>query len=165
VVTAADLIYPSEIEIANPELHIATLDSPDARLDMELNRRARAWATCRRTSGIRAPRRGAVTRFSRRFGASITPLSARVGARTDLIAWDRRSDGRHDHSDRCPGPVGDILIDQFALFQEVAAEKRRPTSRVSALVRCRPRIFDIQYGGASMSARILSGSLQVGHLA
>src|SRR3954465_15353294 len=36
VVTAADLIYPSEIEIANPELHIATLDSPEARLDMEL---------------------------------------------------------------------------------------------------------------------------------
>ena len=37
-VTAADLIYPSEIEIANPELHIATLDSPDARLDAEWRR-------------------------------------------------------------------------------------------------------------------------------
>ena len=36
VVTAGDLIYPAEIEIANPELHLATLDGADARLDMEL---------------------------------------------------------------------------------------------------------------------------------
>ncbi|MCC7105271.1 MAG: DNA-directed RNA polymerase subunit alpha, partial [Chloroflexi bacterium] len=32
VVTGADLIYPAEVEIANPELHLATLDGPDSRL-------------------------------------------------------------------------------------------------------------------------------------
>lgn len=35
-VTAADIIAPPDVEIVNPELHIATLDSPDARLAMEL---------------------------------------------------------------------------------------------------------------------------------
>src|SRR5258708_1259620 len=36
VVTAADIIAPSTVEIVNPELHIATLDNDNAHLDMEL---------------------------------------------------------------------------------------------------------------------------------
>jgi DNA-directed RNA polymerase subunit alpha len=35
-VTAADIVAPSTVEIVNKELHIATLDSPDAHLDMDL---------------------------------------------------------------------------------------------------------------------------------
>jgi len=35
-VTAADILAPSTVEIVNPELHIATLDNEQARLDMEL---------------------------------------------------------------------------------------------------------------------------------
>ncbi len=35
-VTAADIVAPAEVEIINPELHIATLDSPDARLSVEM---------------------------------------------------------------------------------------------------------------------------------
>ena len=35
-VTAADIITPSTVEIVNPDLHIATLDNDNARLDMEL---------------------------------------------------------------------------------------------------------------------------------
>ena len=36
VVTAADIMAPSTIEIVNPDLYIATLDNVNARLDMEL---------------------------------------------------------------------------------------------------------------------------------
>jgi DNA-directed RNA polymerase subunit alpha len=35
-VTAADIQAPSTVEIVTPDIHIATLDSDDARLDMEL---------------------------------------------------------------------------------------------------------------------------------
>ncbi len=35
-VTAADILAPSTIEIVNPELHIATLDDENARLEVEL---------------------------------------------------------------------------------------------------------------------------------
>src|SRR5947199_3200734 len=35
-VTAADIMAPSTVEIVNPELHLATLDNENARLDMEL---------------------------------------------------------------------------------------------------------------------------------
>src|SRR5438045_9058651 len=36
VVTAADIMAPSTVEIVNPDLHIATLDNENARLEMEL---------------------------------------------------------------------------------------------------------------------------------
>jgi DNA-directed RNA polymerase subunit alpha len=36
VVTAGDIEWPVEVEIVNPELHIATLDGPESVLDMDL---------------------------------------------------------------------------------------------------------------------------------
>jgi len=36
VVTAADIMAPSTVELVNPDLYIATLDDEDARLEMEL---------------------------------------------------------------------------------------------------------------------------------
>ena len=36
IVTAADILAPSTVEIVNPDLYIATLDNDDARLEMEL---------------------------------------------------------------------------------------------------------------------------------
>ncbi|MGH2498048.1 MAG: DNA-directed RNA polymerase subunit alpha [Ktedonobacteraceae bacterium] len=36
VVTAADILAPSTVEIVNPDLYLATLDNDDARLEMEL---------------------------------------------------------------------------------------------------------------------------------
>ena len=93
VVTAADLIYPSEIEIANPELHIATLDSPDARLDMELTveRGVGYMPSDGREAGApgrRARRRG----LHARFDASTTPSKAPASALAPIsIAWSSTS--------------------------------------------------------------------------
>ena len=36
-VSAADIMAPSDIEVVNPELHLATLDSSEARLSVEFN--------------------------------------------------------------------------------------------------------------------------------
>jgi DNA-directed RNA polymerase subunit alpha len=36
VVTAADILAPSTVEVVNPDLYIATMDNDDARLEMEL---------------------------------------------------------------------------------------------------------------------------------
>src|SRR6266540_3511518 len=108
VVTAADLIYPSEIEIANPELHIATLDSPDARLDMEL--------TVERGVGY-LPSDG-----------TITPVAALVQS-------------------------ANILIDQFALFQELQQEKRRPDKQGLSAGPVPSRIFDMPIEQLELSQR------------
>ncbi len=36
IVTGADIEYPSEVEIVNPELHLLTLDSDDSSMEMEM---------------------------------------------------------------------------------------------------------------------------------
>jgi len=155
VVTAADLIYPSEIEIANPELHIATLDSPDARLDMEL--------TVERGVGyLPSDGRESVPLGVVPVDAVFTPIrrvnytveSARVGARTDLdrLVIDVQTDGTIT-------PVAalvqsaNILIDQFALFQELQQEKRRPDKQGLSAGPVPSRIFDMPIEQLELSQR------------
>jgi DNA-directed RNA polymerase subunit alpha len=155
VVTAADLIYPSEIEIANPELHIATLDSPDARLDMEL--------TVERGVGyMPSDGRESVPLGVVPVDAVFTPIrrvnytveSARVGARTDLdrLVIDVQTDGTIT-------PVAalvqsaNILIDQFALFQELQQEKRRPDKQGLSAGPVPSRIFDMPIEQLELSQR------------
>ena len=155
VVTAADLIYPSEIEIANPELHIATLDSPEARLDMEL--------TVERGVGyMPSDGRESVPLGVVPVDAVFTPIrrvnytveSARVGARTDLdrLVIDVQTDGTIT-------PVAalvqsaNILIDQFALFQELQQEKRRPDKQGLSAGPVPSRIFDMPIEQLELSQR------------
>jgi DNA-directed RNA polymerase subunit alpha len=155
VVTAADLIYPSEIEIANPELHIATLDSPEARLDMEL--------TVERGVGyMPSDGREAVPLGVVPVDAVFTPIrrvnytveSTRVGARTDLdrLVIDVQTDGTIT-------PVAalvqsaNILIDQFALFQELQQEKRRPDKQGLSAGPVPSRIFDMPIEQLELSQR------------
>jgi len=155
VVTAADLIYPSEVEIANPELHIATLDSADARLDMEL--------TVERGIGYRpSDGRESVALGEVPVDAVFTPIrrvnytveSARVGARTDLdrLMIEVQTDGTIT-------PVAalvqaaTILIDQFALFQELQQEKRRPDKQGLSAGPVPSRIFDMPIEQLELSQR------------
>jgi DNA-directed RNA polymerase subunit alpha len=155
VVTAADLIYPSEIEIANPELHIATLDSADARLDMEL--------TVERGVGYRpSDGREAVALGEVPVDAVFTPIrrvnysveSARVGARTDLdrLVIEVQTDGTI-------APVAalvtasNLLIDQFALFQELQQEKRRADKQGLSTGPVPSRIFDMPIEQLELSQR------------
>jgi DNA-directed RNA polymerase subunit alpha len=155
VVTAADLIYPSEIEIANPELHIATLDSPDARLDMEL--------TVERGTGyLPSDGRESVPLGVVPVDAVFTPIrrvnynveSARVGARTDLdrLVIDVQTDGTIT-------PVAalvqsaHILIDQFALFVELEQEKKRPDNKGIGAGPVPSRVFDMPIEQLELSQR------------
>lgn len=52
VVTAADIIAPSEVEIINPDLYLFTVDSPGTRLDMEFTvERGRGYSPANDRSG------------------------------------------------------------------------------------------------------------------
>lgn len=85
VVTASDLIYPAEVEIANPELHLATLDNADAKLELELV--VETGTGYLPSDGREAPALGVIP-----IDAIFTPVrrvnytvdNTRVGARTDL---------------------------------------------------------------------------------
>lgn len=85
VVTASDLMYPAEVEIVNPELHIATLDDPGARLELELT--VECGTGYLPADGREPPAIGVIP-----IDAIFTPVrrvnysvdTTRVGTRTDL---------------------------------------------------------------------------------
>ena len=156
VVTAADLIYPSEIEIANPELHIATLDSPDARLDMEL--------TVERGVGyMPSDGRESVPLGVVPVDAVFTPIrrvnytveSARVGARTDLdrLVIDVQTDGTIT-PDAALVQSANILINQFMLFQDLQpGGKPKDKQGIAGTGPVPSRIFDMPIEQLELSQR------------
>ncbi len=155
LVTAADLIYPSEIEIANPELHIATLDSSEARLDMEL--------TVERGVGyLPSDGRESVPLGVIPVDAVFTPMrrvnytveSARVGARTDLdrLVIEVQTDGTISPTAALVQSAN-ILIDQFALFQELQQPARRADKQGLTTGPVPSRIFDMPIEQLELSQR------------
>ena len=127
VVTAADLVAPSDVEIVNPELHIATLDSADASLEMELVvERGKGYLP---SDGREAPSIGVIP-----IDAVFTPIrrvnytveNVRVGSRTDLdrLIIDIVSDGTISPSDAL-SEAANILVRYFAIFAELGQAGKR----------------------------------------
>ncbi len=155
VVTAADLIYPSEIEIANPELHIATLDSSESRLDMELT-------VDRGVGYLPSDGRENVPLGVIPVDAVFTPIrrvnytveSARVGARTDLdrLVIEIQTDGTITPVNALV-QAANILIDQFALFQELQQPSRRADKQGIGSGPVPSRIFDMPIEQLELSQR------------
>ncbi|MBK8020326.1 MAG: DNA-directed RNA polymerase subunit alpha [Chloroflexi bacterium] len=83
-VTAADIIYPSEVEIVNPDLYLFTADSPDAHIEMEFevqSGRGYSMAEDRGRLPIGELPVDAIFSPVRRVNYSVAP--ARVGQRTN----------------------------------------------------------------------------------
>jgi DNA-directed RNA polymerase subunit alpha len=127
VVTAADLIYTSDIEVVNPELHLATLDSGETRLELELTvERGTGYVPA---DGREPPALGvipidAVFTPVRRVNYSVEP--ARVGARTDLdrLTLEIQTDGTVTPVEAL-GMATDALIEAFSIFHDLTQPGRR----------------------------------------
>ncbi len=127
IVTAADLVAPSDVEIVNPELHLATLDTPDARLDMELVvDKGKGYLP---SDGREAPSIGVIP-----IDAIFTPVRrvnytvehVRVGSRTDLdkLIIDIVTDGSISPSDAL-SEAAQVLVDRFRVFAELGQSAKR----------------------------------------
>lgn len=127
IVTAADLVAPSDVEVVNPELHLATLDSPDARLEVELVvDKGKGYLP---SDGREAPAIGVIP-----IDAIFTPVKrvnytiehVRVGSRTDLdrLIMDIATDGTISPSDAL-SEAAQILVDRFRAFAELGQTAKR----------------------------------------
>lgn len=127
VVTAADLVVPSDVEVVNPELYLATLDSPDASLEMELVvEKGQGYLP---SDGREAPSIGvipvdAIFTPVRRVNYSIEHV--RVGSRTDLdrLIIDIVTDGTVSPTDAL-GEAAQILVRYFSIFTELGQGAKR----------------------------------------
>lgn len=127
VVTAADLVAPSDVEVVNPELHLATLDSAESSLEMELVvEKGKGYLP---SDGREAPSIGVIP-----IDAIFTPIRrvnytiehVRVGSRTDLdrLVIDVISDGTISPTDAL-SESANILVRYFSIFTELGQAGKR----------------------------------------
>lgn len=126
VVTAADLIYPADIEVANPELHLATLDNSEARLELELV--VEPGTGYLPSDGREPPAIGVIP-----IDAIFTPVrrvnytvdSTRVGARTNLdrLTIELTTDGTIRPTDAL-AQAANLLIQHFNLIADLTRAAR-----------------------------------------
>ncbi len=154
-VTAADLIYTSDLEIVNPELHLATLDNGETRLELELTvERGQGYVAA---DGREPPALGvipidAVFTPVRRVNYSVEP--ARVGARTDLdrLSLEVQTDGTISPVEAL-GIASDSLIEAFAIFTDLAQPGRRGEKPSLASGTVPPRAHDMPIEALELSQR------------
>ncbi|MFN8522743.1 MAG: DNA-directed RNA polymerase subunit alpha [Chloroflexota bacterium] len=127
IVTGSDLIYPSDVEIVNPELYIASLDSADARLEMELT--VEKGVGYLPSDGREPPALGVIpvdAIFAPVRRVNYQVQSTRRGARTDLdcLTIEIQTDGSISPMDALVQSAT-ILTDQFSVFVDLGQPPRR----------------------------------------
>jgi len=171
VVTAADLVVSSDVEIVNPELYLATLDSADATLDMELVvERGKGYLP---SDGREAPSIGVIP-----IDAVFTPVRrvnyivehTRVGSRTDLdrLSIDITTDGTVSPTDAL-SESAHILVRYFSIFTELGQAGKRGEkvvigARVSAGKDYDRPIEDLDLSVRAYNCLKRSGITKVGQL-
>lgn len=117
-VTAADIQVPADFEIVNPELHLAYLDAPGARLNAEFHAQVgRGYVPASAVEGMPIGVVPVDAIFSPIRKCNFKVEKTRVGQSTDydrlvLEVWTDGTIGPVD----AVGQSADILMDQFALF-------------------------------------------------
>lgn len=120
-VTAGDIVCPPEIEIANPELYLLTVDDPDAELEIEMSvERGRGYSPSEERGKLPIGELPVDAIYSpiRRANFDVTP--ARVGQMTnyDSLVLEIWTDGTI-RPQVALGYAAQLLIRHFSLFTGV----------------------------------------------
>ncbi len=155
VVTASDLIYPSDVEIVNPELQLATLDSADTRLEMELTvEKGKGFRSSdgREPSALGVIPVDAIFSPIRRVNYYVE--NTRVGERTDLdsLIIEIDTDGTISPMDALVQAAG-LLIDQFSVFTDLQQPTRRAAPGVIGAGAIPTHILDMPIEQLDLSQR------------
>jgi DNA-directed RNA polymerase subunit alpha len=155
-VTAADIIAPPDVEIVNPELHLATLDSPEARLNLELTvERGKGYQTGDHRDGLPI---GVIP-----VDAIFTPIrkvnyavdTTRVGQitnyeRLNLDVW---TDGTIAPDDAI-SQAANILVRHLSLFTELVSKTAGRVEKGAAGPTAIPqRLYEMPIEDLNLSVR------------
>jgi DNA-directed RNA polymerase subunit alpha len=155
-VTAADVIAPPDVEIVNPELHLASLDGEESRLVMEMTvERGKGYVPAESRDGlaIGVIPVDAIYTPTRRVNYSVEPV--RVGTVTDyerlvLEVW---TDGT-TAPDEAVANSAQILIRHFELLTELVA---KPTARFekapTSAVQIPAKLYDVPIEDLDLTVR------------
>lgn len=121
-VTAGDIKTTADFEIANPELYLATLDSPKAKLSVEFNvelGRGYVPASSSDSLPIGAIPIDAIFSPVRRANYVVERSSVRDGSNQEKLTLEVRTDGTITPLEAVSQSAS-ILVEQFSCFRELA---------------------------------------------
>jgi len=154
-VTAADIVAPSTVEIVNPELHIATLDNENARLEMELvveTGRGYIPADSKDDQPIGVIPVDAI--YTPVQKANYTVEHTRVGQMTnfDKVVLDVTTDGTIT-PDEALRQSADILVRHFTLLANYRATVQEVEKAPLSSLPIPPKIYDTPIEELDLSVR------------
>jgi len=171
-VMGADVEAPSDVEIINKDLHIATLDGPDAALSVQMEvERGRGYKTAEEQDTTRRPI-GAVPVDSiftpvRRVGFHVEPT--RVGDMTELdrLVLDVTTNGTIDPADAISeaAKILDRYLILFFDFQHQEEDLAGPAAGESTVERqLQTKVEDLDFSVRTMNCLRREGISAVGEL-
>jgi DNA-directed RNA polymerase subunit alpha len=132
-VSAGDIKSSSDFEIVNPELHLATLDSPKAKLSVEFNVEVgRGYVPASSGDGlpIGAIPIDAIFTPVRKVNYSVEPSSLREGSKQEKLILEVWTDGTLSPIEAVTQSAA-ILIEQIGCFRELARAATQEGAEVS----------------------------------
>lgn len=156
LVTAADIIAPPDVEIVNPELHLATLDSAEARLNLELTvERGKGYQTGEHSEGlpIGVIPVDAIFTPIRKVNYAVEPT--RVGQVTtyERLTLDVWTDGTIAPDDAI-SQAANVLVRHLSLFTELVTKQAGRAEKVpGGAVQIPQRLYEMPIEDLNLSVR------------
>ncbi len=128
-ITASDLQVPADFEVVNPDLHLATLDGPEARINAEFHAQLkRGYTPATEVEGMPIGVIPVDAVFSPVRKVNFHVEKVRVGQATDFdrMVLELWTDGTVAPVDAV-GQAAAILIDQFGLFNTMGGGVAPPS--------------------------------------
>ena len=158
-ICAGDIATSSDFEIVNPELHLATLDDPEAKLYIEFNVESglgyRPATQSEGSSGLQVGVLPVDAIFNPVRKVNYTREPTRVGQRTDYerLVLELWTDGTISPLDAL-SEAADSLVEDFFLFKNLAGGGATLTSRPS--LNLSPELYQTPIERLELSHRTLN---------
>jgi len=156
-VRAGDIMATADFEIVNPELHLATLDSPEARLSVEFNvEQGTGYVRASQQEGLPIGVLPVDAVYTPVRKANVTVESTRIGQRSDLerLIVEVWTDGTIAPVEAVQAAAGQ-LMERFYLFS--MADKETPEEGGPAAgIGVSPEVYNTPVETLDLSARTLN---------
>ena len=155
VITAGDIECPSGVEVVNKDQRLVTLDSPDARLMMELMvERGRGYVPAEMREGLPIGTIPVDSIFSPVRKVNFVAEHTRVGQVTtyDRLIIEVWTDGTM-HPDEALNRSADVLVKHFSLLASLEHGAQRSEKQPLGISTVPPRLYEVPIEDLELSVR------------